>query len=322
MGISIEEARKLFKKHKVEQIPLVDKNKVVKGLISAKDREITEKFPLANLDKNGRLIVGAAIGATGDFLERAAELIKAKVDVIVIDINNGYSSVMDKAIKKFRQKFPDQELIIGNVGTPEAVIEYTRMGVDGIKIGIGPGGACTTRSITGVGIPQLQAIIESYWIPVIKGELEEEQIPPLIADGGIRCGRHIVLALLAGASSVMIGTLFAGAEETPGKIIYIDDEKFKIYRGEASLEIMLNKAELEGENDPFEKVRLRAPEGTQKKVKVKGSVDEIVLKLRKEIKASISRQGFDSLKEAKEKINIATDFILLSESAKRESKFI
>jgi len=321
-GISIENARKLFKKHKVEQIPLVDKNGVVKGLISAKDREISEKFPLANLDKNGRLIVGAAIGATGDYLERTAELTRAGVDVIVIDINNGFSKTMDKAIEEFRKQFPDKELVIGNVGTPEAVIEYSRMGVDGIKIGIGPGGACTTRSVTGIGIPQLQAIIESYWIPIIRGELEEKQIPPLIADGGIRCGRHIVLALLGGASSVMIGTLLAGAEETPGKIINIDDERYKIYRGEASFEIMLNKAKIEGKEDPFEKVESRVPEGMQKRVKVRGSVDEIISKLIKEIKASISRLGFASLKQAKEQIDINHDFIPLSEEAKRESKFI
>ena len=207
--ISLDEAEQMMMERKIKKLPLVDESGVLTGLITAKDIVEQKRLPLATRDAQGRLRVGAAIGAKGDFLERAAELIRAGVDVLVIDIAHGHSMVMAKAIEAFRARFGDFEMVAGNVATAEGARYLAERGVNGIKVGIGPGGGCTTRLNTNFGVPQLQALVECRM--AVGAEI------PLIADGGIRRDGGIIEALLFGGDTVMLGNAFAGTTETPGR---------------------------------------------------------------------------------------------------------
>ena len=231
VGTTLEEAEKILHEHRVEKLLVVDDKYNLKGLITVKDIQKKLKYPNAAKDSHGRLRVGAALGATGDFLERAHELARAKVDVVAIDSAHGHSTRVLEAIRAVKSKLPEIELLAGNVATFDGACELSKAGADGIKVGIGPGSICTTRVVTGAGVPQITAIAEAF------RATKDAQVP-IIADGGIKYSGDITKALAAGASAVMIGSLFAGTDESPGELILYQGRTFKSYRGMGSLGAM------------------------------------------------------------------------------------
>src|SRR6184192_621364 len=231
VGTTLEQAEKILHKHRVEKLLVVDDAYNLKGLITVKDIQKKLKYPNAAKDSQGRLRVGAAIGATGDFLERAQEMVKCKVDLLAIDSAHGHSTRVLDAIKTVKSKLPQVDLIAGNVATFEGAREMVRAGADGIKVGIGPGSICTTRIVTGAGVPQITAIAES-------SRAARDAGVPIISDGGIKYSGDITKALAAGATVVMIGSLFAGTDESPGETILYQGRSFKMYRGMGSLSAM------------------------------------------------------------------------------------
>src|SRR5437899_852113 len=223
VGTTMEEAQRLLHKHRIEKLLVVDKNQNLKGLITVKDITKKIKYPLSAKDNQGRLRVGAAVGATGDYLERMAELIRAKVDVIVVDTAHGHSARVLQAVKEAKHRFPDMDVIAGNIATEEATRDLVSAGADAVKVGMGPGSICTTRVVSGVGMPQITAILAGARPP-------HEGNVPLIADGGIKFSGDVTKALAAGADSVMIGSLFAGTDESPGDTILYQARNYKSYR--------------------------------------------------------------------------------------------
>jgi IMP dehydrogenase len=320
--LSHEAAERVMVDRKIKKLPLVDKNGVLAGLITAKDIIKQKRLPFATRDEQGRLRVGAAIGATGDYLERAAELIGADVDVIVIDIAHGHSIVMDRAIAAFRKRFGDFELIAGNVATADGVRFLAERGANGIKVGIGPGGGCATRLTTSFGVPQLQAMVEC------RSAMPDGRIP-LIADGGIKRHGSITEALLFGADSVMLGSAFAGTEETPGEIVHksvvlpesqkVVKVPFKVLRGMASIEAIKDRLDVE-EEEVLDLQALGA-EGLEVSVPARGSVRPIVRDMIKHVCSAISYGGASSLAELKQMFWDAPDryMIKLSAASRRES---
>jgi len=319
--LSLAAAERMMVDHKVKKLPLVDKSGTLIGLITAKDIHRQERLPFSTRDAHGRLRVGAAIGATGDFVERAVELVKAHVDVIVIDIAHGHSVVMARAIDTFKKAFPAVELVAGNVATAEGVRFLAERGVNAVKIGIGPGGGCTTRLTTSFGVPQLQALVES--------RLGAGETVPLIADGGIRRHGAILEALLFGGDTVMLGSMFAGTEETPGdvvqKSVVLPDQQrsvkvpFKVLRGMASIQAIRDRLDVEDD----EEVDLESigAEGTEVSVPARGSVRPIIQDILKHLCSSISYGGAGSLAELRAKFrdDPMRYLVKLSASAKRES---
>lgn len=310
--ISLAKAKEMIDKHRLEKLPLVDEDFNLKGLIASRDIQNLEDFPLANKDKNGQLVVGAAIGATGDYLERSAGLIGAGVDVLVLDIANAQSDVARNAVIKFRNRFPDTELVVGNIVLPEAVDAFRDLRVNGFKVGLGPGSACTTRLNTNIGIPQAQAVYNCAMASRV----------PICADGGIKRNGSIAEALLLGGSSVMLGGRFAGTDETPG-LVFPDSmgKQVKAFRGMASREAMYEKLLAEEADDPYEISSRMSPEGIERKVEYKGSVVPIISAMMGNLASTISYMGAMSLQEAKDKFmdHPMRYLIKLSESAKRES---
>jgi IMP dehydrogenase len=319
---SPEDAQRVMVARKIKKLPLVDGRGVLTGLITAKDLVRQRRMPFATRDAQGRLMVGAAIGATGDYLERAAELIRAGVDVLVIDIAHGHSIVMDRAIREFRKRHGEVELIAGNVGTAEGVRFLLDRGVDGIKVGIGPGGGCTTRMTTSFGVPQAQALVEC------RLAIGESAVP-IIADGGIR--RHGALAesLLFGGDSAMLGSAFAGTEEAPGEIVHKsvllpESQKtvkvpFKVLRGMASLEAIRDRLDVED----ADKVEIEAigAEGMEVSVPARGSARTVLRDMIKHLCSSISYGGAASLSELRTMFWSQPEkyLIKLSASGRRES---
>ena len=320
--ISAEAAERTMVERKIKKLPLVSPDGTLLGLVTAKDLIKQRRLPFATRDEQGRLRVGAAIGATGDYLERAAELIKAGVDVLVIDIAHGHSVVMDRAIGEVRKRFGDVELIAGNVATAEGTRFLLERGVDGIKIGIGPGGGCTTRMTTSFGVPQGQALVDCRIAAADSGL-------PLIADGGIKRHGGIALALMLGGDCVMLGSAFAGTEETPGEVVHKsvllpESQKtvkvpFKVLRGMASLEAIRDRLDVE-DADQVELDAIGA-EGMEISVPARGSARTIVRDMIKHLCSSISYGGAASLRELREKFWAEPDayLIKLSASARRES---
>src|SRR5580658_3795159 len=228
VGTTLQEAEAILHRHRVEKLLVVNDKYELKGLITVKDIQKKLKYPNAAKDPQGRLRVGGAIGASGDYLERAQELVKAKVDVLAIDSAHGHSTKVLEAVKLVKSKLPEMQLLAGNVATFDGACELTRAGADGIKVGIGPGSICTTRVVTGAGVPQITAIAEAF-------RATKDAGIPIIADGGIKYSGDITKALAAGASSVMIGSLFAGTDESPGELILYQGRSFKSYRGMGSI---------------------------------------------------------------------------------------
>lgn len=321
-AIDPEAAERLMAERKIKKLPLVDPEGVLIGLITARDLLRQRRMPFATRDAQGRLMVGAAIGATGDYLERADELIRAGVDVLVIDIAHGHSIVMDRAIAAFRKRFGDVELIAGNVATAEGATFLVDRGADGVKVGIGPGGGCTTRITTSFGVPQVQALVEC------RQALLATDVS-LIADGGVKRHGALFQALLFGGDTVMLGSAFAGTEEAPGDVVQksvllpesqkVVKVPFKVLRGMASLAAIRDRLDVE-DADRVELEALGA-EGMEISVPARGSARTIVRDMIKHLCSSISYGGAASLAEVRDLFWKDPDRYLIkqSESARRES---
>ena len=308
VGTTLREAEGILQKYRVEKLLVVDDNYHLKGLITVKDIQKAIKYPQAAKDEFGRLRVAAAIGATGDFLERAAELVKARVDVLAIDTAHGHSSRVIEAVTVIKRRFPDVELIAGNVATAEGTRALIDAGVDAVKIGIGPGSICTTRVVSGAGVPQITAISEC-----VKGA--QGTGVPLIADGGIEYSGDITKAIAAGADVVMIGSLLAGADESPGEIILYQGRNFKAYRGMGSLGAMK-----EGSKDRYglereEQESKLVPEGIEGRVTYKGSLAALVGQLVGGLRAGMGYTGCRSIDELQQRAR----FIRITAASLKES---
>jgi IMP dehydrogenase len=313
--ITMAEAEKILFERRIEKLPLVTPEGLIKGLITKKDLILSKQRPYSSKDSKGRLLVGAAIGARGDYLERAVELVQAGADVLVMDIAHGHSEVMKSAVESFRKRLGDAELICGNIGTGEGALFLKELGVDGIKVGIGPGRGCRTRLETGAGVPQLQAIRE-VWHSV-------RDSVPIIADGGIKSDKDIFLAIVCGASSVMLGAMLSGTDEAPGHVIVdpATGQKQKLYRGMTSPQAVL-QALYDAEEPPDSQDALATPaEGQEVQIAYKGSVIDVLQRIRGHLASAISYAGAAALVEAR--ANFVLEplryLIPLSESAQRES---
>jgi len=328
VGTTLEEAEKILHKHRVEKLLVVDDKYTLKGLITVKDIQKKLKYPNAAKDSHGRLRVGAAIGATGDYLERAQELVKAKVDMLTVDSAHGHSTRVLDAVKAVKAKLPEIDLIVGNVATFDGACELARSGVDAIKVGIGPGSICTTRVVTGAGVPQITAIAEAY-------RAVRDAGIPVISDGGIKYSGDITKALAAGASVCMIGSLFAGTDESPGETILYQGRSFKAYRGMGSLAAMAAGSGAEryfqntdgdssvpmssddGDNFTGESNRLGklVPEGIEGRVPYRGTLSMIVHQLVGGLRSGMGYCGCRTLAE----LRTNTRFLRISAAGQRES---
>jgi IMP dehydrogenase len=319
VGTTLEDAEQILHKHRVEKLLVVDDAYNLKGLITVKDIQKKLKYPNAAKDSHGRLRAAAAIGATGDFLERAQELAKYKVDLLAIDSAHGHSTRVLDAIKAVKSKLPEVDLIVGNVATFDGACELARVGADAIKVGIGPGSICTTRVVTGAGVPQITAIAEAY-------RATKDANIPIIADGGIKYSGDITKALAAGAAAVMIGSLFAGTDESPGELILYQGRTFKSYRGMGSLGAMAQgSSERYFQNSDADSSTVLAeesnrlgklvPEGIEGRVPYRGSVSMIVHQMVGGLRSGMGYCGCGSIPELLQK----TRFVRISGAGLRES---
>jgi len=312
-GIGMDEVEEIFKKYKVEKLPLVDEDNRLRGLITSVDLVKRKMYPNASRDSKGRLLAAAAIGVREESIRRADLLVKAGVDVIVVDVAHGHTEMVINMVKRLRRTYGDEvEIVAGNVVTPEGVEDLVSAGADAVKVGIGPGSVCTTRIVAGVGVPQLTAIMTC-------SEKARELDTPIIADGGIRYSGDLVKALAAGASTVMIGRLLAGTDESPGAIVVRDGRKCKIYRGMASLYAMLGREvretgrEAEALLDASEYSYYA--EGVEAYVPYTGSVSEVIKQLVAGLRSGMSYLGARNIEELREN----AVFIRITESGFRES---
>lgn len=311
VGITIEQAKEILHKNKVEKLPVVDSEKRITGLITGKDILKKEKYPNASKDKKGRLLVGAAVGVKGDYLERTEELLDNGADVIVVDIAHGHSDNAINTVKLIKKAFPTCELIAGNVATESGTEDLIKAGVDAVKVGVGSGSICITRVVTGSGVPQLTAIIDSV-------KIAKKYDIPVISDGGTRTSGDMTKALAAGASSVMIGSMFGGTDESPGKTLIKNGKKYKMYRGMASFAASLGRkyrenAEMNIESDDLNDY---VPEGVEAMVPYKGSVVEIIRQLVGGVRSGLSYCGAKTINEMYEK----AEFIKITTSGFKESQ--
>jgi IMP dehydrogenase len=307
-GINLEDSKKLLHKHRIEKLLVVDEKGRLKGMITIKDIEKIKKYPNACKDGMGRLRVGAAIGVGQDMLERTQALLKAGADVILIDTSHGHTKNVIEAVQSLKGTFTDIELIAGNVGTEKGAEDLIKAGVDGVKIGIGPGSICTTRVIAGVGVPQVSAIMACRSISKKAGI-------PLIADGGIRFSGDITKAIGAGAHTVMVGGMFAGTEESPGEVVFYQGRSYKVYRGMGSLEAMKKGSKdryYQSENEDNDKL---VPEGIVGRVPYRGSLSANVFQLIGGLKAGMGYLGCRTIEELQEKAR----FVKISAAGMRES---
>ncbi|PYU45065.1 MAG: IMP dehydrogenase, partial [Acidobacteria bacterium] len=288
VGTTLEEAERILQRHRIEKLLVVDQDFNLKGLITVKDIQKKLEYPRAAKDEHGRLRVGAAVGATGDFLERAVEMSKAKADVLAVDTAHGHSERVMEAIKAIRRRLPEMQLIAGNVATYEGAKELISLGIDGLKVGIGPGSICTTRVVTGAGVPQLTAIMEA-------ARAAKGTEVAIIADGGIKYSGDISKALAAGASCVMIGSLFAGTEESPGETILYQGRTFKSYRGMGSTGAMEAGSADRYSQESAERGK-SVPEGVEGRVPYKGSLGGLTDQLVGGLKSGMGYVGAATLK--------------------------
>jgi IMP dehydrogenase len=308
VGTTLDEAERILQKHRIEKLLVVDQDFNLKGLITVKDIQKKLEYPRAAKDDQGRLRVGAAVGATGDFLERAVEMHKAKADVLAIDTAHGHTSRVMEAIQAIRHRLPDVQLIAGNVATYDAAKDLIALGIDGLKVGIGPGSICTTRVVTGAGVPQLTAIMEASRAARSTGI-------PIIADGGIKYSGDITKALAAGASCVMIGSLFAGTEESPGETILYQGRTFKSYRGMGSMGAMDAGSDRYATVQDMEERGKSVPEGVEGRVPYKGSLGALTDQLVGGLKSGMGYVGAPTLKELTERAR----FVRVTAAGLRES---
>ncbi len=308
VGTTLEEAERILQKHRIEKLLVVDQDFNLKGLITVKDIQKKLEYPRAAKDEQGRLRVGAAVGATGDFLERAVEISKVKADVLAIDTAHGHSERVMEAIKTIRHRLPEMQLVAGNVATYEGAKELISLGIDGLKVGIGPGSICTTRVVTGAGVPQLTAIMEA-------ARAAKGTDVAIIADGGIKYSGDVSKALAAGASCVMIGSLFAGTEESPGETILYQGRTFKAYRGMGSTGAMEAGSDRYALVQDSEERGKSVPEGVEGRVPYKGQLGALTDQLVGGLRSGMGYVGAATLKEFQAK----SRFVRITAAGLRES---
>ena len=303
--ITLEEAKQILAKARKEKLPIVDKDFNLKGLITIKDIEKTIKYPLAAKDEQGRLLCGAGVGITANVLDRVGALVDAKVDVIVLDSAHGHSQNVLNCLRMIKEKFPGLQVIAGNVATGEAAADLIKAGADAVKVGIGPGSICTTRVVAGIGVPQITAIMDCY-------NVAKEYNIPIIADGGIKYSGDITKAIAAGGSVCMMGSMFAGCEESPGDYELFQGRKYKVYRGMGSIAAMEN-----GSKDRYfqENAKKLVPEGVEGRVAYKGAVEDTVFQLLGGLRSGMGYCGAHNIQELKE----TGRFIKISAASLKES---
>ena len=304
-GITLEEAKAILAKARKEKLPIVDDNFNLKGLITIKDIEKTIKYPLAAKDKQGRLLCGAGVGITANVLDRVAALVESKVDVVVLDSAHGHSENVLRCLRMIKENYPDLPVIAGNVATAEGTKALIEAGADAVKVGIGPGSICTTRIVSGIGVPQITAIMDAY-------SVAKEYGVPIIADGGIKYSGDMTKALAAGGSICMMGSIFAGCDEAPGTFELFQGRKYKVYRGMGSIAAMEN-----GSKDRYfqSDAKKLVPEGVEGRVAYKGSVEDTVFQLVGGIRSGMGYCGTPSIPELQE----SGRFVKISAAALKES---
>ena len=304
-GITLEEAKKILAKARKEKLPIVDDNFNLKGLITIKDIEKQIKYPLSSKDSKGRLLCGAALGITANVLDRAQELVNAHVDVVVLDSAHGHSANVLNCVRMIKEKFPDLQVIAGNVATAEATKALIEAGADAVKVGIGPGSICTTRVVAGIGVPQITAVMDCY-------SVAKEYGIPIIADGGIKYSGDMTKAIAAGANVCMMGSMFAGCDESPGTFELYQGRKYKVYRGMGSIAAMEN-----GSKDRYfqSDAKKLVPEGVEGRVAYKGSVEDTVFQLMGGLRSGMGYCGAQDIEYLKENGR----FIKISAASLKES---
>ncbi len=304
-GITLDEAKKILAKARKEKLPIVDENFHLKGLVTIKDIEKQIQYPLSAKDEQGRLLCGAAIGITANVLERVEALVAAKVDVVVLDSAHGHSENVIRCIRMIREAFPEIQIIAGNVATGDACRALIEAGADTVKVGIGPGSICTTRVVAGIGVPQISAVMDCY-------EVAKEYGIPIIADGGIKYSGDITKAIAAGASVCMMGSMFAGCDESPGTFELYQGRKFKVYRGMGSISAMEN-----GSKDRYfqSNAKKLVPEGVEGRVAYKGKVEDTVFQLIGGLRSGMGYCGCATIDELKENGR----FVKISAASLKES---
>ena len=291
-GTTIEQSKEILHKERIEKLPVIDEKRRIVGLITSKDILKMDQYPFASKDRKGRLLVGAAVGVKGDYLERAEALLEAGADVLVVDIAHGHSENAINTVHMIKKAFPNCELIAGNIATGDGARDLIKAGVDAVKVGVGSGSICITRVVTGSGVPQLTAVIDSV-------KVARDHDIPVISDGGIRNSGDITKALAAGSSSVMVGSLFGGTDESPGKTLVKNGKKFKMYRGMASFYASLGRKYREEGPQVVDSDDLNdyVPEGVEAMVPYKGSVVEIVRQLAGGLRSGLSYCGAKTIAE-------------------------
>ena len=304
-GITLEEAKQILAKARKEKLPIVDDDYNLKGLITIKDIEKTIKYPLAAKDEQGRLLCGAAVGITANVLERVDALVKAKVDVVVLDSAHGHSENVLRCVRMIKESYPDVQVIAGNVATGDATKALIEAGVDAVKVGIGPGSICTTRVVAGIGVPQISAIMDCYAVA-------KEYGIPIIADGGIKYSGDITKAIAAGGNVCMMGSMFAGCDESPGTFELFQGRKYKVYRGMGSIAAMEN-----GSKDRYFQTNAKklVPEGVEGRVAYKGLVEDTVFQLLGGLRSGMGYCGCPTIEELKER----GKFVKISAASLKES---
>ena len=304
-GITLEEAKKILAKARKEKLPIVDDNFNLKGLITIKDIEKQIKYPLSSKDSKGRLLCGAALGITANVLDRAQELVNAHVDIVVLDSAHGHSANVLNCVRMIKEKFPDLQVIAGNVATAEATKALIEAGADAVKVGIGPGSICTTRVVAGIGVPQITAVMDCY-------SVAKEYGIPIIADGGIKYSGDMTKAIAAGANVCMMGSMFAGCDESPGTFELYQGRKYKVYRGMGSIAAMEN-----GSKDRYfqSDAKKLVPEGVEGRVAYKGSVEDTVFQLMGGLRSGMGYCGAKDIEYLKENGR----FIKISAASLKES---
>ena len=304
-GITLEEAKAILAKARKEKLPIVDKDNNLKGLITIKDIEKQIKYPLSAKDAQGRLLCGAGVGITANMMDRVDALVKAHVDVIVVDSAHGHSKNILEAVKNIKKTYPDLQVIAGNVATGEAVKALIEAGADAVKIGIGPGSICTTRVVAGIGVPQITAIMDAY-------KVAKEYNIPIIADGGIKYSGDVTKAIAAGANVCMMGSMFAGCDESPGTFELYQGRKYKVYRGMGSIAAMEN-----GSKDRYfqENAKKLVPEGVEGRVAYKGHVEDTVFQLMGGLRSGMGYCGAPNIETLKE----TGKFVKISAASLKES---
>ena len=305
VGITLDEAKKILAKARKEKLPIVDENFNLKGLITIKDIEKQIRYPYSAKDSNGRLLCGAAVGCTPDILNRVDELVKSHVDVIVIDTAHGHSANVLKTFALVKEKYPDLQVIAGNIATAEGTKAMIECGVDAVKVGIGPGSICTTRVVAGIGVPQITAVMDCY-------EMADKYNIPIIADGGIKFSGDVTKAIAAGANVVMLGGLLAGCDESPGEFELYQGRKYKVYRGMGSLAAMEN-----GSKDRYFQANAKklVPEGVEGRVAYKGKLEDTIFQLVGGLRSGMGYCGAKTIQELKEK----GQFVKITAASLKES---